>query len=246
MFKNILIVISFLLFSKISFSQDTLPEVSVTSISKKVLVSWTNPFTSVTNIIIQRSADKFKNFKTIGSVLNVKSKTNGFIDNTEFSDPQYYRVLTTFEGGTYIYSQSHKPGVELPKAVLQIQETYETRDLSNLKKISPVPPPAVVKNIFVPSKMVYTGKENNVIISLKNVEKKKYTIKFFDQDGIFLFELKKITEPLLTLDKVNFIHAGLFNFELYEDGILLEKHEIFIPKDGQSMPALDASGHELK
>ena len=78
------------------------------------------------------------------------------------------------------------------------------------------------------------------------VEKKIYTIKFYEPDGTFLFELKKISEPLLTLDKVNFIHAGLFNFELYADGIPVEKHQIYIPKDGQLMPALDASGHELK
>jgi hypothetical protein len=245
MFKCILIVVFFLLLNKLSYSQDTLPEVSVTSISKKVLISWTNPFTSVTNIIIQRSPDSLKNFKTIGSVLNVKSKTNGFSDNNEFSTPQYYRVLTTFEGGTYMFSQSHKPGTELPKAVSEIQETYEPRDFPNLKKIPPIPPP-IVKNIFVPSKMVYTGKENNVIISLQNVEKKKYTIKFFEPDGTFLFELKKINEPLLTLDKVNFIHAGLFNFELYADGSLIEKHQVYIPKDGQPMPALDVSGRELK
>src|ERR1019366_1768538 len=125
MFKCILTVSFFLLLNKLSFSQDTLPEVSVTSISKKVLISWTNPFTSVTNIIIQRSPDSLKNFKTIGSVLNVKSKTNGFSDNNEFSTPQYYRVLTTFEGGTYMFSQSHKPGTELPKAISEIQETYE-------------------------------------------------------------------------------------------------------------------------
>jgi hypothetical protein len=245
MFKCLFIVGFFLLFHNNSFCQDTLPEVSVTFISKKVLISWTNPFTSVTNIIIQRSPDSLKNFKTIGSVLNVKSKTNGFSDNNEFSAPQYYRVLTTFEGGTYMFSQSHKPGDELPKAVSEIQETYEPNDFSNAKKIAPTPPP-VIRNIFVPSKMVYTGKENNVIISLQNVERKKYTIKFFEADGTFLFELKKITEPLLTLDKVNFIHAGLFNFELYADGSLIEKHQIYIPKDGQPMPALDASGHELK
>ena len=245
MFKYILIGGVFLLLYHNSFCQDTLPEVSVTYFSKKVLISWTNPFTSVTNIIIQRSPDSLKNFKTIGSVLNVKSKTNGFSDYNEYSTPQYYRVLTTFEGGTYMFSQSHKPGIELPNGASEIQETYEPRDFPNLIKIPPIPPP-VVKNIFVPSKMVYIDKENNVIISLQNVEKKVYTIKFFEPDGTFLFELKKISEPLLTLDKVNFIHAGLFNFELYADGIPLEKHQIYIPKDGQPMPALDASGHELK
>jgi hypothetical protein len=58
--------------------------------------------------------------------------------------------------------------------------------------------------------------------------------------------IKKITEPYLTLDKVNFIHAGLFNFEVYEDGLLVEKHKFYIPKDGKSMPSLDVNGYEVK
>ena len=116
--------------------------------------------------------------------------------------------------------------------------------LKGLKKIHPLTVP--VKNLFVPSKYVYTGKENNVIISIADCQKRKYSIKFFEQDGSFLFEIKKITEPYLTLDKVNFIHSGLFNFEVYANGLLVEKHMFFIPKDGQPMPELDIDGHELK
>jgi len=36
---------------------------------------------------------------------------------------------------------------------------------------------------------------------------------------------------MLTLDKSNFIHAGWFKFELYEDGQLKEKNKLLIPKD---------------
>ena len=94
--------------------------------------------------------------------------------------------------------------------------------------------------------MVYTGKDNNIIIALPDAEKKKYSIKFFEDDGSPLFELKKITEPWLTLDKVNFLHAGLFNFEIYSDDILVEKHKVYIPKDGKPIPPLDEFGHEVK
>ena len=75
--------------------------------------------------------------------------------------------------------------------------------------------------------------------------KKKYSIKFFERDGTLLFEIKKITESYLTLDKVNFIHSGLFSFEIYADGLLVEKHKFYIPKDGQPMPVLKADG-EIK
>jgi len=33
------------------------------------------------------------------------------------------------------------------------------------------------------------------------------------------------------LDKANFLHAGWFRFELYENGQLKEKHRFYIPKD---------------
>lgn len=230
MYKLIFILFLFLFLQKTSFAQDTLPKISVTQIGNKVLVSWTNPFTSLTTINIQRSFDSLRNFTTIGSVLNVKAFTNGYVDSKEFIPSQYYRLFISFEGGTYIFTASHKPVTDTTKAVSSISDVQQ----------------APVQTWFIPSKHIYTGKENNVIISLPDVEKKKYSIKFFEEDGTPLFEIKKVTEPYLTLDKVNFLHAGLFNFEIYADGLLIEKHKFFIPKDGKPMPALDVGGHELK
>ncbi len=230
MYKSAFILFLFFFLHKVSFAQDTLPNISVTQLSNKVLISWTNPYTSLTTINIQRSYDSLKNFTTIGSVLNVKAKTNGFVDAKEFIPSQYYRLFISFEGGTYIFTQSHRPGIDTLKAIPGIEEIEQ--------------PP--VQTWFIPSKLVYTGKQNNVIISLPDAEKKKYSIKFFEDDGTPLFELKKIAEPYLILDKVNFIHAGLFNFEIYSEGVLVEKHKIFIPKDGKPMPALDVNGNEVR
>ena len=102
------------------------------------------------------------------------------------------------------------------------------------------------KSWFVPSRHVYTGKDNNVIISLQDAEKRKYSIRFFDADGTFLFEINSIPKSYLTLDKVNFVHSGLFNFVLLENKVIIEKHKFYIPKDGKSMPALDVNGYEMK
>ncbi|MEO6220304.1 MAG: hypothetical protein ABIO81_07750 [Ginsengibacter sp.] len=214
---------------EVSFGQDTLPNISVTQISNKVLISWTNPYTSVTNIGIQRSYDSLKNFTTIGSVLNVKAQTNGFVDSKMFIPAQYYRLFISFEGGTYIFTTSHRPGIDTLTIFPAIDDILKS-----------------VQTWFVPSKQVFTGKDYNVIISLPEADKKKYSIKFFEDNGTFLFEIKKITENYLTLDKVNFLHAGLFYFELYDNGILAEKHKVYIPKDGKSTPPLDEQGRELK
>lgn len=98
-----------------------------------------------------------------------------------------------------------------------------------------MPNPVIIKNrptAFVPSLYVYTHKDGYVKINLPDEEKaKKYSIKFFEEDETFLFELKDIKEKSFKIDKANFYHAGWFRFELYEDGKLLEKHKFYLEKD---------------
>jgi hypothetical protein len=91
--------------------------------------------------------------------------------------------------------------------------------------------PFVPKEVFRVSKYVFTEKEGRVKISLPDAKDKKYSVKFYEADSSLLFEIKKVSEPILMLDKSNFIHAGWFRFELYEDGHLKEKQKLYIPKD---------------
>ncbi len=201
----------------ILFAQDTLPKLSVSNISNSILVSWTNPFTYLTTINIQRSFDSTKNFTTIGSILDVKNKQNGFVDSKPKSTNMFYRVFLSFEGGTYIFTRSYRPVIDTLKTMPDIKPQQQTQIIT----------------WFVPSSRIYTGKDNNVVISLPDAEKKNYAIKFFEENGTQVFEISKITEPFLTLEKVNFLHAGMFNFELFEEGKLIEKHKFYIPKDGK-------------
>lgn len=231
-----IILVLLVCLQKATFAQDTLPNLTVTQLGKKVLVSWNNPYYNATNIMIQRSGDSLKNFKTIGSVLNVAPGINGFTDTKEFiPSDQYYRVFISFEGGSYIFTKSHRPGLDTLRALLPIEETKVIKEEVPIK----------VKNIFIPSRHVYTGKDNNVIISLPDADRNKYSIKIFDETGNFLFELKKISESYLTLDKSNFRHAGLYIFEIYNNKIIIERHKFYIPKDGKPMPALDRDGNEI-
>ncbi|MEO6681291.1 MAG: hypothetical protein ABIN48_00570 [Ginsengibacter sp.] len=233
MYKFLLAIFLSIGISQISFGQDTLPKLSVSKLGRKVIVSWVNPYKNVVNINIQRSADSLKGFTTIGSVINVDAQTNGFVDTKEFlPSNQYYRLFISFTGGSYIFTESHRP----------------SEDTTNIEV--PIEIPVIIEEpgrraLFVPSKHVYTGKDNNIIIFLKDAEKKKYSIRFFEDDGTFLFEINRITEPYLILDKVNFMHSGLFNFELFDNRIIIEKHKFFIPQDGKPMPLLDVNGYEL-
>jgi hypothetical protein len=216
--KPVRIFIAFfilLVCNNILFAQDTLPRLTVLNVSNHILISWTNPYVSLTTINIQRSFDSLKNFRTIGTILDVKNKINGFADNKPPYGRVFYRVFLSFEGGTYLFTKSYRPVIDTLKAL---------PDLENLQQSTVLP-------WFVPSSRVYTGPDNNVIISLPGAEKKKYTLKFFEENGTPLFEINKITEPYLTLEKVNFSHSGIFNFELFEEGILVEKDKVYIPQD---------------
>ncbi len=88
--------------------------------------------------------------------------------------------------------------------------------------------------ITYPSQRLYTGKENNLIIHLKDAATKRYSVKFYDDNNNFLFELTKLKEEFLVVEKVNFVHSGWFHFELFESGKLIEKNKFFIGKDGKN------------
>ena len=94
--------------------------------------------------------------------------------------------------------------------------------------VVPLPPP-----VFVPSKYVFVGKDNNVMIALPDAATRKMSIKFYEEDNSFLFELSKINESYLIMEKVNFLHTGWFYFSLYENDILVEKSKFLIQKDAK-------------
>ncbi len=219
-------------------AQDTLPRITVKNLNNTVLVSWTNPFETLTTINIQRSFDSLKNFKTIGSILDVKNKQNGFADAKPASLKMFYRVFLVFEGGAYIFSKSYRPVKDSVKPVVVKKiEDIKIEDFKNpvLKVDSPVvielPPLPVVKPSYVPSRYIYTNKDNNVIIALKDAATHKYRVKFYDESKALIFEIKQINDPYLTIEKVNFLHAGKFNFEIFEDEFIMEEHWLFIQKD---------------
>jgi hypothetical protein len=89
--------------------------------------------------------------------------------------------------------------------------------------------------ITYPSSLIFTAKDNNVIIHLTDVNNRKYSVKFFDEAQKFLFEIKRVKEEYLIIEKVNFVHTGWFNFEIYEDGELLEKNKFQITKDPKKL-----------
>jgi uncharacterized membrane protein len=98
-----------------------------------------------------------------------------------------------------------------------------------------IPKKAILKgdpNAFAPSLLVFTHPDGNVQINLPLKKKITfYTIRFYDEDKNFLFELKDLKNYSFKLDKSNFLHAGWFRFEIYEEGKLIEKHKFQLTSD---------------
>ena len=56
----------------------------------------------------------------------------------------------------------------------------------------------------------------------------RYKVRFFDQANALLFEVRQIREAPLIVEKYNFVHAGVFHYELYCDNTLIEKNRFRI------------------
>ena len=91
--------------------------------------------------------------------------------------------------------------------------------------------PYVSREPFRISSYVYVNKDGYINISLPQLGQKKYNLKFFEENGSPLFDVRTIKESPLIIDKSNFVHAGWFLFELYEDNKLKEKNKFYLPKD---------------
>ena len=214
--------IFFFLFLFLSFSvlaQDTLPRFTVRNVSTgRNVIGWVNQFPNIRQISIQRSFDSLKNYKTILSVADPKAIQNGFADTKAPNDSMWYRLFYAMEGGAFYFTQAKR-------------SFRDTSANAFVEQPRIVPSGPKRPDGFVPSFYVYTNREGYVHISLPDADRKKYSLKFFEDDDIFLFELKSIKERSLTLDKTAFYHAGWFRFELYNDEKLVERHKFYLAKD---------------
>ena len=89
-----------------------------------------------------------------------------------------------------------------------------------------IPDPA-----WQPSEYVYTALKGYLIIDLPLTTKHKYKLIIYNEANQEIMRLKQIKNPKLMLEKSNFIKAGWYNFELFEDDKLKEKNKFKILAD---------------
>lgn len=214
-------------------AQDTLPNFALKNAgNNRIIIGWVNNYSNIRQISIQRSFDSLTGYKTILTVPDPTTAQNGYVDAKATNDHMFYRIYIMLEKGVFLFSAAKKPVLDstrradFPQGIGKIQGGIDSSTIPTITT------PKMKPTGFIPSLYVYTHRDGYVRISLPDEEKpKKFSIKFFDNDENFLFELKEIKEKEFKLDKTNFYHAGWFRFELYEDGKLYEKHKFYLEKD---------------
>jgi hypothetical protein len=223
-----LVILSLIFFTATVSAQDTLPRFSVKNVgNNRFIIGWVNNYDLVKQISIQRSHDSLRNYTTILSVTDPTVRENGYADTKAPNDHMFYRLFIVLDKGQYVFTTPQRPSFDTGRLATRTSGIENIKD-SVMATLHPIIPK---KPDFIPSFFVYTNRDGYVFINLPDADKKKYHIKFYDEDDSFLFEIKSIREPALTLDKTNFLHAGWFKFELYNDDKLIEKNKIYLARE---------------
>ena len=151
------------------------------------------------------------------------------VSRKEITDSAYIKVVNKI-------IKENIPDSALTVEEINILKKYKNGKLdlfsdSVSKKINAVLKTVSRPELTVPLYHIITNSDGLVKIMLNDFNQKKYTIKFFEDDDTFLFEIKEIREASLLMDKSNFYHSGWFKSELYDSGKLIERNRFFIPKD---------------
>ena len=274
-------VLLMLIFSALMMTvsgQSTLPAFQVIQRNGVNIISWNNEIKEITQLIIQRSVDSLTGFRSIVSMPDPTSSTNGFVDKKSGSKLFFYRIFFVMPGGRYVFTESQKPNVEIPPPV--IQPAIKKQPIPNPAPVTVTTDPPITKkevqviikkqpdtavsrlslvyqkiglsqynwgtitilpktenllndDTFVLSSLIYTNGEGNLIISLPDAPKNRFTLRVFREDKSLLFEMKHIRENQLLVDRSNFHNSGWFRYELREGERIRERNRFYIKPDGK-------------
>jgi hypothetical protein len=162
-------------------------------------------------------------------VADTASKLTGKTVTDPVKDTAYQKVVEKI-------IKENLPDSALTKEELTILAKYRNNRLDLINDPVSKKPTDLLKTnnkleVVVPQYRIVANKDGLVTITLKDFKEKKYSIRFYEDDETFLFELKDIKASAFMMEKSNFLHSGWFRSELYDNGKLIEKNRFFIPKD---------------
>ena len=218
-------------------AQDTLPHFQVLRSNGTIVVAFVNPYLTAHQINVERSHDSTRNFTTIYGLSDPHKGIYTFRDSKRPNDSMYYRLFIQLEGASYSFTISQRPSevivppLPVPQGATPAAAASAAQAQVNAALETIQAPPVHKKPEWEPSTHVFTDDYGNVRLEFPLLKGKRYGVRFFDDQDHFLFELSDIREIPLTLEKVNFLHAGWFYFELLVDGVVQEKNKFLLTRD---------------
>ncbi len=105
-------------------AQTALPEFHVIQRNGWAVVSWNNTNKDLTQLIIQRSNDSLKSFRSIITMPDPTSATNGYVDKKPGSANAFYRIFYVMPGSRYVFTDAKKPipEVQVPAKPVPAQQ----------------------------------------------------------------------------------------------------------------------------
>lgn len=232
-------------------AQPVLPDIIGVTQKGLNILSWTSQYEKLKTIAVQRSADSFFNYTTIGYVKDLKKGPQAFIDGHPLPGKNWYRLQIVFGSDLNWYSNRMKLFVD--SAQLLLQRVMPPND--SLQKLAsrvrftdttgaaagPAMPLKPVLSLTIPdvsaadayayikSQYVFTNPfTGHVNVEIQDAKQFKYSLQFYDQKDMQVLDIPRISESNIIIDKRNFQHKGLFRFELVREKEKLETGYITI------------------
>ncbi|MEY2639388.1 MAG: hypothetical protein RIR90_870 [Bacteroidota bacterium] len=257
MMRNWLLILGLQIISLSSWAQEALPDFTIETLpARGYRISWQNPFgKNLKQLSVQRAAGNKTGFTTIFSTSSPQLPENGFIDRPPgLFRKYYYRIFYVLNGNQYFFTlpkaalhQVFEPDKKGMMRIWMNDQFLKTIPDHHFKawrdSIARNPRLEIIAKgpgeiLLISDPVKYTNNasgrvsintEGHVEIRLGNaVNDYRFSILFKDPQGLILVKLENIREPLLTLEKSNFIRSGTYYYELYEETALIEKSTINI------------------
>lgn len=238
--RAIFCFVFFIPVSYVSHAQTNLPDLTLTTEKGINLLSWYCQYDGIKSIAVQRSSDSIFNYATIGYVKNLAKGNQGYIDGHPVPGNNFYRLYIVFSSDITWMSNRVRIFIDsamlMQKTVLPPNDSLQkmVKDVvkdSNVVKPTPPDPSKINTFTYVRSQFVFTnpftGHINIELPETFNIQD-SYRLKFFDSKSHKIMDIPHLSEREIILDKRNFQKKGMFKFELYKNGSLLESGYVTI------------------
>lgn len=205
----------------------TLPSFNATDKGGSTVISWNVSEEKLTLLVIQKSIDSLNGFKSIASMPDPNTPSNGYVDKNNKELNFYYRIFYAGVNGKYFFTESKKAQIEIIKPYIKIEPTK-----NNSKEAKPIAPntnEVVVKTsaekIIDPIEILPKKELIESVLPIKeNSSITNFTINIFTEK--VEQESKLTTNPYLYVSKENNLmliipetHKRKFHLQVWkEDG----------------------------